>query len=123
MTIGEFITAVLRIKDSVAARRFFTEYVEELRKMPNAPEDPVDTARSNIGWCFGEGMDLDTREIWRRECGAYHPAFGEMRTNPTFEEALQLGMRIQKEGLPALRPIVVPTAWERILKDEDDGSV
>ena len=97
MTIGEFITAVLRIQDSLAANRFFRKYVEELRKMPNAPADPVDAARQNIGWCFGEGMDLGTREIWRRECGAYHPAFGEMRTDPTPEEAYRLGTRIQKE--------------------------
>lgn len=85
--------------------------------------DAEDIARQNIGWCFGEGMDLETRRMWRTACGAYHPALGTMDREFSFEELLKAGMDVAKKGAAEVRKRfyhTIPTAWERLRRDDDD---
>jgi hypothetical protein len=114
MTIGEFIRRVLAIKDPDAASAFFNETLAQLRvDYPGTP-DPEAVVRSNIGWCFGEGMTIPCRKMWTAVCGAEHPVFGKMERSPTPEEALRAGMELGKGHLAERRP----TAWQHLMKDD-----
>jgi len=125
-SVGAFITDVLAIKSEDDARAFFDVYVEYLRGELNEPSEAVDTARKNIGWCFGEGMAPEMRAMWRDACMAYHPVFGGMRRKPGPQEAFEAGVRLgslhgdlETHLKKVRRTFDPPTSWERI--SEEDG--
>ena len=125
-TIGDFVREVLNIHDVTAATAFFHEYVGQLRRMPDiSATDAEELARQNIGWCFGEGMSLETRRMWRTACGAYHPVLGTMDRQLTTEELFKAGMDVAKRGVAAVRKRfypMIPTSWERLSRDDDDDA-
>lgn len=122
------ISLVLSIETDQEAQAFFTGHVEYLHREHGLPlEEARDVARQNIGWCFGEGMSLDQRAMWRTVCQAYHPVFGEMRTNLTPTEMFEAGVRLASEGgqfserlKKMRRSFDPPTMWERLSKDNED---
>lgn len=76
-TIGDFIRAVLDIDNKEDAERFIRGYMEWLKEQPDLDErGPEFVMRSNIGWCFGEGMKPERIAMWNKVCGATHPVFG-----------------------------------------------
>ena len=81
-TTGDFILVTMRIKEEATAREYFEGYVEWLRFWREThPQDAgrftvEQTAKANIGWCFGEGMEPEISAMWVRVCGASHPVFG-----------------------------------------------
>ena len=96
-TIGDFVGAVLAIKDAADAQRFYSGcvhwhsiYGQDDKLTPDA------VAKANIGWCFGEGMPSDQREMWIRVCGASHPVFGQ--SIPSAEDAFRMGIAAGKRG-------------------------
>lgn len=91
-TIGEFISAVFSVENAEDAKEFYDGYLEYLHKLPELEGDPERIARSNIGWCFGEGMASEKIRMWNEVCGASHPVFGT--GIPSAEEALKAGMKI-----------------------------
>lgn len=100
-TIGDFISAVLSIDNERDAQRFYDWYVGHISGEMAAGlwEDQgtaEDAARSNLGWCFGEGMASERQAMWVRVCGASHPVFGTMATPPTPEEWLEAGRRLAR---------------------------
>jgi hypothetical protein len=62
--IATFVNRVLTITTREEARQFWESELTRLRA--NHPEitDPERVLRSNIGWCFGEGMKVPQREMW-----------------------------------------------------------
>ena len=99
-TIGDLISAVMTIDNKADAALFYRGYVEWLKNPPpgvekNEIDNPEQVAKSNIGWCFGEGMDDKMIEMWNKVTGASHPVFGSM--TPTPEEAFQAGMKLGEE--------------------------
>ena len=89
-TYGDLFRGVLAIKDEEEARLFCEGYVECLRDLGGMKEHtPVEVAKVNIGFCFGEGMAPEAVQMWVRACGASHPWFGT--SIPTPEEALEQG--------------------------------
>lgn len=97
-TLGDLIGAVLSIDNAYDARDFYEGLVEYYSSLPlGAIKRSADeVARSNIGWCFGEGMAAARRAMWREVCDAAHPVFGAMETSPTPEEALQAGIEMAR---------------------------
>lgn len=94
-TVGQFISAVLAITNEAAAAEFACDYVKwlSLRGDLKSPADEI--MRSNIGYCFGEGMAEDKILMWRKVCGASHPWFGKVM--PTPEECLVLGRKLAEK--------------------------
>ncbi len=116
-TIGSFISAVMKVPaDRAAMRRFFETEVAWVRDHHPEVADPDRMLRSNIGWCFGEGMPLATRKLWAEETGAEHPGFGPEYANRefTFEECLQAGMRLAERHKYEQTH---PTAWDLVLRE------
>ncbi len=118
---------ILAIKTEEAARAVFDQHVADLRPHFESDERAVDVARMNIGWCFGEGMDSDTKAMWRIACGAYHPVFGEMREWIAPEDAYEAGLRFSKlqgtseeRSQQIRRGFTLPTAWDRLSRDDDE---
>lgn len=78
-TIGDFINAVLRIDNPETAKAFFDEYVAWIpthftdERVTKSPTGALDAARSNIGWCYGEGMKSERVAMWRQVTGSEHP--------------------------------------------------
>lgn len=97
LRVGEFIAYVLTIHDHETAKQFVVEYRAYLERMLGKTyEGDMDKLlRFNIGWCFGEGMSEADREMWQEVCNAAHPIFGT--TMPSFDEALQAGIKAGKE--------------------------
>lgn len=92
-TVGALISAVMEIDDEAEAQEFWRGYVDYITiAYPERPSEPV--CRSNIGWCFGEGMSNERKEMWIKVSGASHPVFGQMK--PTTEEAFQAGIEAGK---------------------------
>ena len=90
-TIGDLINEIMAIDNENDARTFFADYCAWLTTSPTTkPYKSEEVARANIGWCFGEGMKLERRNMWINVCAASHPVFGQ--TVPTFDEALKAGM-------------------------------
>src|SRR5689334_18543821 len=87
-TIGEFVSAVCRIDNEADACQFADEYLAWLTEH-RAGFEPINVMRSNIGWCFGEGMSQERIQMWSKVCEASHPFFG--RSLPSTDEALQMG--------------------------------
>ena len=90
-SIGELIRAVFSIYTKEDALSFYEGYVKYLEKFPENKDKAGQIARSNIGWCFGEGMKPDLIRMWSEVCNASHPIFG--RVMPTAEEAFSLGAK------------------------------
>lgn len=88
------ISAVLGIKKEEDMKLFFEGYVMFLIK--TYPERPLKEneriARSNIGWCFGEGMNPHRKALWNKVTGAAHPIFG--MSDPSPSEAFHLGCKL-----------------------------
>jgi hypothetical protein len=78
-TVGQFVRAVLAIETLDEARAFYGEYFAYLRAKGYCDERAVTIARSNIGWCFGEGMTEVQVRMWHEVCGAEHPIFRDGR--------------------------------------------
>lgn len=119
MTLGDLMDSVLEIHDPEQAKLFRDGYVEYIKAVRFGYEDefnvgPEQTAAENIGWLFGEGMPQEDREIWR-QLGCSHPVFGEMRVDPTPEEAFQAGYEMAKEMKAAdwLEPSEYPPPEEK----------
>ena len=93
-TIGEFISAVFTVENAEDAKEFYDGYLEYLHKQPDLEGEPKRIARSNIGWCFGEGMVLEKIKMWSRTCGASHPVFGTGIPSP--KEAFEAGKKMGK---------------------------
>ena len=92
-TIGAFVSAVMKIENPSDAKDFWDGYL--IHQTAASPDlDARDTCRSNIGWCFGEGMANERKQMWIEVCGASHPVFGTM--TPTPEEAFQAGLDAAK---------------------------
>ncbi len=113
MSIAEFIRQVLAIRDPDEALAFFERIVAQLRLEHPEVKDPEMVVRSNIGWVFAEGMSIPCRKMWTALCGAEHPAFGKMESDPTPEEALQAGIDAATKGWRKNHH----TAWARILEN------
>ncbi|KKL19293.1 hypothetical protein LCGC14_2466930, partial [marine sediment metagenome] len=77
------------------AKKFYQGYLGFLEQFPETKGDKERVARSNIGWCFGEGMTPDKIKMWSTVCEASHPVFGT--TVPTSEEALEAGIKHGKK--------------------------
>lgn len=98
-TIGELISAVFSIKTETDAKAFYEGYLEYLGNRWHEDDHthdkhtPESVAQSNIGWCFGEGMDNKYIKMWSKVCNASHPVFGTAL--PTPEEAFAMG---EKQG-------------------------
>lgn len=80
-TIGDFVRAVLTIDNEQDAARFFRGTVAYIQDQIDAGtwksrSTAEEAARSNIGWCYGEGMASKRIEMWVKACGASHPIFG-----------------------------------------------
>lgn len=88
-TIGAFVSAVMAIDDMVEAKEFWDGYLAH-QTNTESDLDPAEVCRSNIGWCFGEGMSDDHKQMWINVSNASHPVFGTM--TPTNEEAFQAGI-------------------------------
>ena len=88
-TIGELAGAVLSIASPRVAVKFYEGYLEYLQIRGKSRGRAEEIARSNIGWCFGEGMAPSRVEMWVETCQAYHPIFGS--TIPTAQEAYKTG--------------------------------
>ncbi len=94
-TIGEFINAVLRVETEAQAKEFYAGYLAyQSGYHPGDPKEDERVARSNIGWCFGEGMAPDRVAMWSRIVGASHPVFGSMIPSPS--QAFSLGKKHAK---------------------------
>lgn len=93
-TIGDIVRATLTIKTEADARRFYEGQIDWLlkrfkEKFKGNREEAAVVARSNIGWCFGEGMGQDRIDMWNRTTKAFHPGFGTQI--PTPAEAFAAG--------------------------------
>ncbi len=94
-TMGALVSAIMEIDDEAEAKLFYDGYVVYQTNYPGTtlgdyPAEKV--VKSNIGWCFGEGMKPELRDMWVRLCGASHPVFGT--TVPSPQEALEAGIRL-----------------------------
>jgi hypothetical protein len=94
MTIENLISAVFSVDTQEEASTFYEGYLVWLLKQADVSdiEHTRSVAKANIGWCFGEGMSQEKRELWR-SVGASHPVFGSMQTDPSPKEALDAGRR------------------------------
>lgn len=95
-TIGDLVRAILSIHDEAEAAEFYRTYVEYI-KVVNQLDPPENVAKSNIGWCFGEGMAPKEIAMWRKVCGASHPIFGSMTPLPSSEDAINAGLKAGQE--------------------------
>ena len=123
-TISDFMQAVLSIQGSMEALDFVHQEVARMKEEHPEEKDPLGVLRSNIGFCFGEGMSIPHRRMWAAVCGAEHPGFGPEYTNRDFtpEEAFQAGVRLAegriRDGM-FVKVDLRPTAWQHLLRDED----
>jgi hypothetical protein len=121
-TMGDCVQAIMAIDSINSARSFYEGYVEWL--LDNAEfesqSDAERVAKSNIGFCYGEGMSPDRIAMWKEACSAEHLLFGA--TMPTPEEAFAEGVkrgsmskldeiRERVNSTDTDKPIVMP--WER----------
>lgn len=92
-TVGAFVSAIMKINNPAEAQEFWDGYLDyQTNAVPD--RDAAAVCRSNIGWCFGEGMSDERKQMWVQVCGAAHPIFGTM--TPTPEEAFQAGVDAAK---------------------------
>lgn len=96
ITVGTLMAAIFSIHDAAHAHAFYEGYLEWQRAHHADAGPPEDVCKSNIGWCFGEGMSAEDREMWSAVCDAAHPVFGTRV--PTAQEAFAAGVT---DGLKA----------------------
>lgn len=89
-TIGAFVLAVLSIHHPEEAEDFWLGYLA-YQKQKSPASDAESICRSNIGWCFAEGMSERDKAMWIDICDATHPWFG--RSIVSGEEAFRLGVQ------------------------------
>ena len=98
-TMGDTVNAILEVSSMEDAKDFFDGYVEDITcRRGKSQEEAEGTARSNIGFCFGEGMSKKRIAMWIQACGAAHPVFGTVM--PSGEQAFKMG---QAHGERAVR--------------------
>jgi hypothetical protein len=102
--IGDLIDAVLGIHTPSEALSFYNDYVEWIRALRakktvafDPSSTPEDTARSNIGWCFGEGMPEQDVVMWSTAVGASHPVFGTAVNSMTPQQLFDAGAKTVKD--------------------------
>ena len=102
-TIGEFIDACLAIDNEEDARAFYEAAVAHIQSQIDRGKwesrySPHEATRSNIGWCFGEGMALKRVRMWESVCQAAHPAVNHWPATPEemFEAGRKLGERMRR---------------------------
>lgn len=92
-TIGDFMGAVMAIDKPEHARLFFDGYIEQLTEVYGKSKTAATSiARSNVGWCFGEGMPKKQMDMWVAACEASHPVFGTAM--PTAVQAFEAGLKM-----------------------------
>ena len=106
-TIGDLVGAILSIHDEEDATHFYRGYRawmdahwnEDGFLASDNTNTPDQIVKSNIGWCYGEGMPQADREMWIRVSGASHPVFGQSMPSPTdaFATGQAEGKRITGE--------------------------
>lgn len=98
-TIGDLMGAIFAIDNPEDALCFYESYIAWMETLPAEDRSEQYTtaqvARSNIGWCFGEGMDSDRIAMWNTVTGAAHPVFGTM--TPTPQEAFAAGLELGEQ--------------------------
>ena len=57
---------ILSIADEQQARRFLHDYVSFLEDEGEPHDIAVEIARSEVAWCFAEGMTREHRAMWER---------------------------------------------------------
>ncbi|KAB2898884.1 MAG: hypothetical protein F9K40_10900 [Kofleriaceae bacterium] len=57
---------ILSIADEEQARRFLHDYVAFLEGEGEPHDIAVEIARSEVAWCFAEGMTRQQRAMWER---------------------------------------------------------
>lgn len=82
-TVGDLMDAIWSVDNEDDARAFFEGHVQDIQRQMDAGEwngrqDAVASARSNIGWMYGEGMPAETVAMWRRATGSEHPVLGSL---------------------------------------------
>lgn len=87
---------MLGVETIADARAFHRDYLAYLRATLLERDDHEAVARSNIGWCFGEGMGEERLKMWVEACDAAHPVFGQVIPSPS--EALRLGYEYGRSG-------------------------
>jgi hypothetical protein len=102
-TIGDFVRAVLAIENVDDARRFYLGCVAHIQAQIDAgtwqsgtTANAEEGARSNIGWCYGEGMSPERCRMWVEACGAVHPVFGAGPVGA--DEALKVGREMGRRA-------------------------
>lgn len=96
-TIGDLISVIMDVDNDDDARRIFEGHRDDIQAQMDGGKwqgqgTAEDAAKSNIGWCYGEGMAADRREMWIRVTNAAHPVFGKtMPTDPA--EMFAAGVR------------------------------
>ena len=114
---SNFVTEVKAIpcSDRPAARAFYEGHVASLRRShPDLDAEKV--ARSNIGFCFAEGMSVAARQMWRDVCGAEHPGLGPRYTDDLMSpsEWIEAGKHMAEQRAHERKP----TSWSIVLGDE-----
>lgn len=92
-TMGDCVGAIMAIDSIGDARAFFGGYVKWIldNTETKSRSEAERIARSNIGFCYGEGMSPYRIAMWKEACDAEHPIFGA--TMPTPEKAFAEGVR------------------------------
>jgi hypothetical protein len=57
---------ILAIADEEQARQFLHDYVSFLEDEGEPHDIAVEIARSEVAWCFAEGMTREHRAMWER---------------------------------------------------------
>lgn len=86
--MGDCIRAILAIDNVADASKFYEGYVESIKRCPDRESLPEYVAKSNIGWCFGEGMSAEHIAMWTEVIG---------NVMPTPEEAFAMGVEAAKK--------------------------
>jgi len=119
-TIGDFVEAVLSVKGEVEARLFLEGYV--MHMIQEHPERALNEneriARDNIGFCFGEGMPISLKVMWK-SIGVSHPFFPTLDPTPeqAFEAGVRWGERMQFEKE------VMDSLWKEMEEEHDKKNV
>ena len=95
-TIGQLISAIMRMKTALEIKEFGVGYRAHLEALHTSESAaPVDEIlKQNIGWCFGEGMAPEIVRMWQEGVGAFHPFGLDVKTP---DEALEAGMKYGAE--------------------------
>lgn len=119
-SISDFIEAVMSVKGETEAKLFLEGYV--MYMMQEHPERVLNEheriARDNIGFCFGEGMPISLKVMWR-SLGVTHPFFGSLDPTPAqaFEAGVRWGERMQFEKE------VMDELWKELEEEHDKKNV